>query len=93
MGRSTGPQPGPQPGRGRGRSRPGPSLLTAALTSELNAPRPRAMTPDTRLYHLTRARARLFSAEDTGRIGWVRAMELRELRSPYAWPVSPTWRC
>lgn len=36
------------------------------------------MIPDTRLYHLTRARARLFSAEDTGRIGWVRAMELRD---------------
>ena len=36
------------------------------------------MIPDTRLYHLTRARARLFSADDAGRIGWVRAMELRD---------------
>ena len=37
-----------------------------------------AMTPDSRLYHLTRARARLFNADDAGRIGWVRAMELRD---------------
>ena len=36
------------------------------------------MIPDTRLYHLTRAHARLFWADDAGRIGWVRAMELRD---------------
>ena len=36
------------------------------------------MIPDTRVYHLTRAHARLFWADDAGRIGWVRAMELRD---------------